>query len=359
MINPRKIFAPAKKPGLPPGSLVYTGKEEAREPHILLMDYDKNTLREEDITNLADYLELRELPSTTWIHVQGLHDASLIGKIGEGFSIHPLCLEDIMNSGQRPKVEEWDGYLYLVMKMLRTKRVGGQLRLEEEQVSLIVSRLFLISFQEKPEDIFPMVRERIRIGKPRIREGGTDYLGYALLDLIVDNYFVILEEIGNELQEMEERALNDPARETVEEINTMRRQLAHMKRSVWPVREILNQLVRMESHKLIRPPAIVYFRDVFDHTIHVIELLENHREFVSSIMDLYLSSLSNKMNEVMKVLTIIATIFIPLTFLSGLYGMNFENMPELGFRYGYFVVLGIMALTTIGMLIYFKRKDWW
>jgi len=291
----------------------------------------------------------------TWINVDGLHQLGVLESVGDRLGLHPLVLEDILNTGQRPKMEDFGGYIYIVFKMFYSNEMNDEI--VEEQISLILGPAFVISFQERRGDVFDALRERIRSDRGRIRKMGADYLTYALLDSVVDNYFVVLEKLGEKMEFLEEELVTHPTTETLQVIHNLKREMAFLRKSVWPLREIVSGLERGES-ALIQESTGLYLRDVYDHTIQVIDTVETFRDMLSGMLDIYLSSVSNRMNEVMKVLTIIATIFIPLTLIVGIYGMNFQHMPELGWRWGYPLVWLVML--TIGglMLVYFKRKRW-
>jgi magnesium transporter len=279
----------------------------------------------------------------------------IIEKVGAHFGIHPLVLEDILHTGQRPKVEDLGDYIFIVLKMLYHDDQEDEML--GEQVSLLLGQNCVISFQEREGDIFNPIRERIRNSKGRIRRAGADYLAYALVDAIVDHYFVILEKMGEKIESLEEELVTNPTPETLQIIHKLKRNLIFLRKSVWPLREVINALERGES-PLITEPTGIYLRDVYDHSIQVIDTIETFRDMVSGMLDIYLSSLSNRMNEVMKVLTIIATIFIPLTFIAGIYGMNFKFMPELEWHWGYPTALIVMLLIVGSMFIYFRRKKW-
>ncbi len=279
----------------------------------------------------------------------------MLERFGECFGLHRLVMEDIMNTDQRPKVEEYDEYLYLVLKMLTTGKNG---EIVTEQLSLVLGPNWLLSFQEAVEgDVFAAIRERLRTGKGRIRKAGPDYLAYGLIDAVVDNYFVVLEKIGDRIESLETELIGNPTQKTVQKIYLLKRELIFLHNAVWPLREVVNSLAKHES-SLIREPTVPYLRDVYDHVAHIIESLDIYREMISSMLDMYLSSVSNRLNEVMKVLTVIATIFMPLTFIAGVYGMNFKNMPELDWRYGYPAIVLIMVGIAASMVYYFKRKKW-
>lgn len=352
---PRFFKKVSKKAGLSPGVLIHVGNKKVEKTRIRIIDYDESQLEEKEAKTIEECFPFKDKPTVTWINIDGLHEVDIIEKIGKHFDVHPLVLEDIVNTGQRPKMEDLENYIFVVLKMLyydeKEKEVSA------EQFSFILGTNFVISFQERVGDVFNPVRERIRNAKGRIRKMGADYLAYALVDAVVDNYFVILERLGEEIESIEEELVHNPTPETLQIIHNLKREMIFLRKSVWPLREVISGLERGES-TLIEASTGIYFRDVYDHTIQVIDNIETFRDMVSGMLDIYLSSVSNRMNEVMKVLTIFAAIFIPLTFIAGLYGMNFEFMPELKWHWGYFGVIAIMAVVGISMLIYFKRKRW-
>ena len=345
----------APKTGLPPGTLVFTGQKKLDSVKITVLDYDEHNFQEKQVAKIEDCFEFKTKPSVTWINIDGLHDVETIEKIGKQYDIHPLVLEDILNTGQRPKFDETEQYIFVVLMMLRFDDENQSVI--TEQVSLVLGKNFVISFQENIGDVFEQIRDRIRNGKGRIRKMGPDYLMYALLDAIVDGYFIILEKLGDKIEYMEDELVNNPDKSILKQIHHLKREMIFLRKSVWPLRELISSLERSES-ELIRESTIAYLRDLYDHTIQVIDTVESFRDMVAGMLDLYLSSLSNRMNEVMKVLTIIATIFIPLTFVAGVYGMNFYNMPELHWKYGYATVIIVMLIISIGMIYYFKKKKW-
>jgi len=345
----------SKKAGLAPGTLVHDGDKKVEKAKITIIDYDATQFQEKEVETIEECFPFRDTPTITWINIDGLHEVQIIEKIGKHFSIHPLILEDILHTGQRPKMEDFEDHIFLVVKMFYYDEKDNEIKME--QVSLLLGSNFVISFQEREGDIFNSIRERIRNHKGRIRRMKADYLGYALLDTIVDNYFIILEKIGEDIENMEEELVTRPTPETLQTIHNLKRELIVLRKSIWPLREVVNSLERGES-PLINEATGVYLRDVYDHTIQVIDTIETFRDMVSGMLDIYLSSISNKMNEVMKVLTIIATIFIPLTFVAGLYGMNFEFMPELKWHWGYFAALLVMAVVAVFMVFYFRKKRW-
>jgi len=345
----------SKKSFMPPGTVVHLGEQKMSKVKITLIDYDQDNFNEVQVENIEDCFKYKKTKTVTWINIDGLHDVEMIDKIGKNFDIHPLVLEDIVNTRQRPKFEEMDKYIYVVLRMLSLAPDNSMF--SSEQVSMILADNYIITFQEQVGDVFEQIRDRIRKDKGRIRKMGCDYLVYALMDSIVDNYFLILESFGETIESIEEELIADPDKKILSKIHTIKRELILLRKSVWPLRELINAFERSESD-LIDDTITVFLRDVYDHTIQIIDTVESYRDMVSGMIDLYLSSLSNKMNEVMKVLTIIATLFIPLTFVAGIYGMNFENMPELKWKFGYLGVWMIMTAVTLVMLFYFKRKKW-
>ncbi|MFH1820899.1 MAG: magnesium/cobalt transporter CorA [Methanobacteriota archaeon] len=344
-----------KKAGLPPGSPIYTGERKGDDIKITIMDYDEAQFQEKQAKTVEECCPFKEKPTVTWINMDGVHQAEIVKQLGDYFGMHPLVLEDILHTDQCPKMEDFGNYIFTVLKMLYHDEQSNETVME--QVSLILGPNFVISFQEKEGDVFDPIRERIRSNKGRIRKMGTDYLAYALMDAIVDGYFLILEKIGEKVEFIEEKLVTNPKPETLHAIHNLKRELIFLRKSVWPLREVVSGLERGES-PLIKDTTKVYLRDIYDHTIQVIDTVETLRDMVSGMIDIYLSSVSNKMNEVMKVLTIIATIFIPLTFVAGIYGMNFRFMPELEWGMGYPLVLLLMLAVSISMLFYFRGKKW-
>ncbi len=339
-----------------PGSLVYTGDKHAHEPvTITLIDYSAGHLAEETDISLEACEAYIRAHSVTWINITGVHNPEIIERIGRAFHLHPLLLEDVLNTGGRPKIDDYEDYLFIVLKMIDREESTGAI--EHEHVCLIVREGLVISFQEHEGDVFGPVRQRIRKGKGRIRKAGADYLAYALMDMIVDHYFLVLEGFGEEIDTIQDAVLSNPEPLVLDKVHSLRRQLIYLRKSVWPVREIVASLLRGES-TLISRETQLYLRDVYDHTVQVVETVEMFREILSSALDIYLSSVNNRMSEVMKVLTVIATIFIPLTFIAGVYGMNFEYMPELEWRYAYPVIWGIFTLAAGGMMAWFRYRRW-
>ncbi len=349
------------KRGLPPGTLVYIGESRTETVRVTYIDYGEQNFDEKQVSKVEECFPFKTTPTVTWINVDGLHEVEVIEKIGKEFELHPLMLEDILSTSQRPKFEDFEKYIFIVLKMLSFDDEKGTV--QSEQVSLVLGPNYVISFQERLGDVFEFIRDRIRNAKGRVRKMASDYLAYSLIDAIVDNYFVILEKLGEKIESMEEELVKDPTERTLQQIHGLKREMISLRKSVWPLRELISGLQRSES-SLINESTGIYLRDVYDHTIQVIDTIETFRDMVSGMLDIYLSSLSNRMNAVMKVLTIIATIFIPLTFVAGIYGMNFNtekspwNMPELNWYWGYPLALLAMAVVVLIMLIYFKRKKW-
>jgi len=352
---PRLIKERSKKAGLPPGTLVHIGEKKRERTTITILDYDERHLQEQGIKNVDECLAFKDKPTVTWINVDGIHQIEILEKLGDCFGLHPLVVEDILNTDQRPKMEDFGDYIFIVLKMFYYDDNVDEM--VPEQISLILGPNFVISFQEREGGIFDPIRERIRSEKGRIRKMGADYLAYALVDSIVDNYFLILEKLGERMEFLEDELVTNPTPETLQTIHELKREMIFLRKSVWPLREVIGGLERGES-PLIQESTRIYLRDVYDHTIQVIDAVETFRDMLSGMLDIYLSSISNRMNEVMKVLTIIATIFIPLTLIAGIYGMNFKYMPELEWPWAYPMVWLIMVAIGVLMLIYFRRKRW-
>lgn len=344
----------AHKAGMPPGSVVYVGDEPPEPARITVIDYGRDHYEEREVEDLSEVDYYRDSGSVTWINVDGVHETEIVEEIGDRYGLHPLLMEDVVSTGQRPKTEEYEEHLFLVLRMLVPEDRGIA---RDEQVSLVVGPSWIVSFQEHRGDVFDGLRGRLRSGKSRARTAGPDYLAYRLLDAVVDQYFVVLEHMGDALEDLEEQVVEEPDQETLEAVHALKGELLFVRRAAWPVREMVNGLQRAES-ELISPETDPYLRDVYDHAVQVIDTTETYRDLVSGLVDLYMSGVSNRMNEVMKVLTVIATVFIPVTFVAGIYGMNFEWMPELQWRWGYPAVLGLMAVMAGGMIVYFRRRDW-
>jgi len=345
----------AKKVGLSPGTLVHVGEQKMERPVLSFYDYNSDRLDASVDVSLEECQALRDSASVSWINLDGIHDIPLLEKIGQAFGLHPLALEDVLNTQHRPKIEEFEGYALIILKMLTFN--DQEARVDTEQVSVVLGPRFVLTFQESSGDVFDGLRDRLKRSSGRIRQRGTDYLVYAILDSIVDSYFHILEKMGDQLASLEEDLTQDPDEECLHRIHHFKRELVTLRKSVWPLREVINELQRGEVQH-VEEGTSMYLRDLYDHTIQVLDTVEIFRDTVSGLLDLYLSSISNKMNEVMKVLTIIATIFIPLTFVAGIYGMNFENMPELKWPYGYAMVWVFFLLCLVGMFWFFRRRKW-
>lgn len=344
-----------RKIGLPPGTPIYTGEKKEEKVRISIIDYTEDQFQEMEVKTIEECFPFKESPSVTWINIDGIHQVEIIERIGKHFEIHPLVLEDIVHPQQRPKMEDFGEYIYIVFKMFQYDNQENLIKME--QVSIVLGNTYVISFQEMEGDIFEPIRDRIRSDKGRIRKMTSDYLAYALMDTIVDNYYTILESLGDRIEAIEGKVVTDPKPETLQEIHRLKRDMIFLRKSVWPLREVISSLERDEL-PLIHKATRKFFKDVYDHTIQVIDTVETFRDLLMGMHDTYLSGISNRMNEIMKVLTIIATIFIPLTFIAGVYGMNFEFMPELKWRWAYFGVWGIILIIVVFMLAFFKRKKW-
>ena len=343
----------SKKVGLPPGTLVHIGKERTETVRIKVIEYNPEGVTERDLDSLDQCLVLKEAPSVTWIDVDGIHDIEIIKKIGECFGLHPLFLEDIVTTGQRPKLEDFEKHLFITLKMLERAKDG---EIGAEQISLVLGENFVITFQEKVSDIFKPIRDRIARNS-HFRQNGADYLAYAIIDLIVDGYFPIIEKLGDDIEDQEEKLISDPVSGTLGSIQGLKKDLLFLRKSVWPLRDALSAMSR-GANPLIKDTTHIYLRDVYDHTVQVIDTIETLREIIYGMFDIYLSSVSNRMNQVMKVLTVFATIFIPLTFLVGVYGMNFKHMPELEWPWSYPILWVFMIGVAVAMLVYFRRRRW-
>ncbi|UCD64235.1 MAG: magnesium/cobalt transporter CorA [Candidatus Zixiibacteriota bacterium] len=357
----RLVKRAKKKLGLKPGAVVYVGEHREEPVEISIIDYDQTNYTDKTTERVEDCFSFKDSPTVSWINLSGIHDIGLVEKLGSHFDLHPLILEDIVNTGHRPKLEESEKFILVMLKMLYLKPENHDIL--SEQISLIFGNNFVISFQEKRGDVFQPVRERIKKTVPRVRFMTADYLAYALIDAIVDHYFVVLESIGERVEALEEELVANPVSAHLDTIHRLKRELVFIRRAVWPLREVIGGLDRMESG-LIQSSTKMYLRDLYEHAIQVIDTVETFRDMVSGLLDIYLSSVSNRMNEVMKVLTIIATIFIPLGFLAGVYGMNFDtsaspfNLPELGFEYGYPLFWLAVLIVGGGLFIFFRRKRW-
>ena len=341
--------------GLPPGTPVFVGEQQSEAVKITLYDYDDVHTERRIVQSIEECFPYKELPSVTWINVDGLHDVAMLERLAHDYGLHPLTLEDIVNTQQRPKVEFFDNYIALNLKMY-TFDINTY-ELDIDHVSLVLGKNFVLTFQERQGDLFDAIRTRIQYNKGKIKKGGADYLAYSLLDAIVDGYFKVLDRIGDEIENIEEKLFTNPEPSILEDLHDLRQELIFFRKTVWPLRTIMNELDRQET-ELIQDSTSVYLRDLYDHVVQVIETLETFREMLSGHLEVYLSTISNKTNEIMKFLTIIGTIFIPLTFIAGVYGMNFKYMPELEWRWGYYLIWAIMIGIGVALLAYFRKKNW-
>lgn len=342
--------------GKPPGSLTFIGTQRTDTPRIRVIDYDPTNLQELEVKTIQDTVPFKHTDTVSWINIDGVHDTELIGNIGKNFGLHPLTLEDIVNTGQRPKLEEGGDYLFLVVKMLRydeqEKEVIG------EQLSMVLGSTYLLTFQEQPGDVFEPVRERIRKQKGRIRSTGIDYLAYSLLDTIIDNYIHIIELLGERAEDLENEILSDPGPELLSRINLYKREMNYLRKSVRPAREAIQQLSYLDTD-LIAEKTKPFLKDLLDLATQAVEVIDTYREMLSDHLNIYHTGVANKLNEIMKVLTIFSAIFIPLTFIAGIYGTNFKYLPELDYHYAYFIFWGVLIFLALIMLRFFKRRGWW
>ncbi len=345
----------SKKAGLPPGTLVHIGEDQAEKVKLRLIDYNEDHFEEKELHTIVESFPYKDKESVTWLDIVGVHEVDIIGALGKFYNLHALLLEDIMNTDQRPKLDDYEDYVCLFLKILSYDDANHRLRVE--QISLVLGPRFVLTFQERDNPLLEPVRDRLRKAKGRIRKLGADYLAYSLIDGVVDSYFAILEKTGERIESIEEELVDNPSPRTSHQIHLLKKELILLRKSIWPLREVVNALVKEDS-LLIQDRTRFFLRDVYDHTVHVIETTETFREMASEMIDVYLSSVSNRMNEVMKVLTIIATIFIPLTYIVGVYGMNFKFMPELEWSYGYPLLWLIMLGVALTMLVLFRKKKW-
>jgi magnesium transporter len=349
------------KPGTAPATLVAPPDQQGHKPEVSLIEYDARTILEKKVGHIDEIFSCLENDKVSWINIGGLGDVEMLKLLGLHFRIHPLALEDMLNTGQRPKVEEYDNQLFIVLQMAYSTKDDD---IVFEQVCMLLGKQYVITVQEEAgRDVFDPVRQRLRQGGGNARYMKSDYLAYTLVDAVVDHYFPLIECLGDSMEEFQETVLDDPTRERLRELHDFRHAIAEMRRAVWPQRDVLGRLMRDETG-LVEARTKPFFRDCYDHTVIILDLLETFRDATHNIMDLYLSSLSIRTNEVMRVLTVITSIFIPLTFIAGIYGMNFDrstsglNMPELGWRFGYLYAIGLMLAVAAGMIIFFKRKKW-
>lgn len=339
--------------GAPPGTLFYNGEKRSDRIKITLIEYNESEYFEEEYYDLSDCLQHVKPNMVKWINVDGIHKTEVIEAIGKLYNIHALTLEDIVHVDQRPKYEDYEHYVFAVMKM-----ISYTTEVKSEQLAIILLENTVISFQEpNGGDAFDIIRTRLRTAKGRVRKLGADYLAYALMDAVVDCYFTAIEKIGDKIEEIEEEIIGNSDNKTLLELYHLKREMIYLRKQVWPMRDMINNIIRSET-ELIKTSSDIYLRDLSDHVTRIIDTVETYRDLLSGIMDIYLSTNANKMNEVMKVLTIMSSVFIPVTFIAGVYGMNFENMPELKSTWGYFITWTVMLTIILGMLYYFKRKKW-
>jgi len=355
MSNRRIMKKRTAKIGVSPGSLIHIGEVSDAIPQFSVLRYHPGGAEDLSQLDVAQIAATVTPQSVTWVNLDGLHDVKLIEALGSAFGLHPLILEDILNTDHRPKLEVGENCLFLVAKMLTLHPASGEIL--SEQISLVIGPGYVLSFQEKPGDLFDSLRQRIYADQGRVRKMGADYLAYRLLDTIVDHYFVILEQMGEQIETLEEELLAKPDRLLLHRIHLAKREMILLRRAVWPLREVISGLQRDDSGNMT-PAVQPFLRDLYDHTIQIIDTAETYRDVITGLLDLYLSSISNRMNEIMKVLTIMSTLFIPLTFLVGVYGMNFDYLPELHWRWSYFALWGVMLGCVGGMFVFFRRKGW-
>ena len=341
--------------GLPPGTPVFVGEQQSEAVKITLYDYDDAHTERRIVQSIEECFPYKDMPSVTWINVDGLHDVAMLERLAHDYGLHPLTIEDIVNTQQRPKVEFFDNYIALNLKMY-TFDINTY-ELDIDHVSLVLGKNFVLTFQERQGDLFDAIRARIQYNKGKIKKGGADYLAYSLLDAIVDGYFKVLDRIGDEIEDIEEKLFTNPESSILQDLHDLRQELIFFRKTVWPLRTIMNELDRQET-ELIEDSTSVYLRDLYDHVVQVIETLETFREMLSGHLEVYLSTISNKTNEIMKFLTIIGTIFIPLSFIAVVYGMNFKHMPELEWRWGYYLIWAVMIGIGVALLAYFRKKNW-
>ena len=349
------LSSSSKKAGLPPGSLVHVGEVMETEVRITIVDYNKDVIEEQTVESIEQILQCREKDTVTWVNIEGLGNIELVGAIGEAFNIHPLVLEDILNTHQRPKLEEYDDYLYCVLKGISLAENGFSV--EYEQISMLILNDFVFTFKEKQDELFEPVRRRLRSSKGHFRSQGADYLAYVILDTIVDSYFTLQDSLDDIVDSVEEELLTEPTPKTLGTIQSVKRELIIIRRTISPLREMLNAILRSES-TLIEEKSLIYFRDISDHVLRISESIESSRDMIAGLLDIYITTISNKMNEIMKVLTVFASIFIPLTFIAGIYGMNFEYMPELKWKWAYPALWMAFIAIPVILLVYFKKKKW-
>lgn len=344
-----------KKSGQAPGTPIHIGEKKLEKATISVMDFSPDHLEEHPLESVAAIRPYLEKDSTTWIDVSGVHDVNLLQEIGQQLDIHMLSLEDIANTTQRPKLDEYPHQIILILRMLYIPE--GETRCQSEQVSLVLGKNYVLTFQEREGDVFDMLRKRLRSGNTKVRQKGADYLAYSVMDAIVDHYFLMLEDLGRHLSDLDDQVMTNPDETVLHRIHELKQEIIYIRKSIWPLRDVISRLQRLDS-PLIGKKLSPYLHDIYDHTIQAADTVETFRDVLLGLTELYMSSVSNRMNKIMQVLTVIATIFIPLTFLAGVYGMNFDYMPELHMRYAYPTLWIIFALSSLTMLMYFHHKRW-
>jgi len=341
--------------GKSPGSLIFIGDQKVDSAKIRLIDYDSGSLTEKELKDIQAASYLMTIPTVTWISIVGLHDVEMIQNAGKIFKLHPLVMEDILNTGQRPKLEEFEDYIFVVLKMVHFDHETDTIL--NEQLSIILGKNFLLTFQEQPREIFKPVRERIKKQTSRIRKTGTDYLAYALMDTVVDNYIIHIEILGEKIEDLEEEILNNPDSNVMEKIYSFKREINYMRKSIRPAKDAIYRISRLDS-ELIQEPTLPFLKNLEELTSQATEAIEIYRDLLTDQLNIYNSVIANKMNDIMKVLTMFAAIFIPLTFIAGVYGTNFEYLPELKYKYSYFIFWAVMIILATGLIAFFKRKKW-
>lgn len=348
-------LSPAAKVGLAPGALIHLGERKTEQAAIALIEYGDAGLTEHQFTSLAASQAYQPQLPVLWLNVHGLHEPEVMAEIGRRFKLHPLVLEDILNTNQRPKIDDYGDYLFIIARFFEIDAESHEI--SSDQVSLVLGRNFVLSFQERPSGRFDPVRERLRQDRGQIRKLGADYLAYSLLDAIVDRYFTILEDIGERTEELEDLMLERPKPGSLQAVHQLKRETLTLRRSIWPLREVINSLTR-DDNRFFSPETRPYLRDVYDHTVHAIESLEANRDVIAGMLDIYLSAVSNRVNQEVRALTVVAIIFMPATLISGIFGMNFKTMPLLDLPTGFLIAIGLMAMVATTLSIVFWRRRW-
>ena len=341
--------------GQSPGALIFIGQKKTDSVQIRVIDYDSSNLTEKQLSDVKDGSSFKKTDTVTWLNINGLHDTEIVKDVGNVFDLHPLVMEDILNTGQRPKIEEFEHYIFIALKMIRYDSASGMII--NEQLSMLLGQNFLLTFQEQSGDVFDPVRERIRRNKSRIRGAGTDYLAYALLDTVVDNYIYTIELIGEKIEDLEEEVLSGQDPSIMEKINDFKRETNYLRKSIRPAREAILHMSRIDS-QLFAEQTLPFLKDLQDLINQATEAIDTYRDLLTDQLNVYNSVMANRMNDIMKVLTIFAAIFIPLTFIAGIYGTNFEYLPELHYKYSYFIFWAVLVVLAGVLLVFFKRKKW-